>query len=281
MTCHFILLSTLFIAISSNVLAAPKRVSDRPVKVFQINNFDIEVKQLPKGFVGLDAGRAFLALSASTAYGAKDKFESDADFQTRMSRAPESLRMHGTLTAASLVAIAAPIPVADLDFDANSGLTVWREMLFGPYRTEYYTASVEVDSTIKHQGKFQGQNAYGARAEVDQVLVVNNFVKMRIPLTTKAIESSGWTGRALHVAIPTSVSVAKNLLNYDQRSNFRYLFIGRLSTPYVETKVLNLGPATIETRTTGASITQTLLMEVSEIWLYRVTTGEIIGKQKI
>ena len=277
-----LLVVLIFLTAEGELFAASKKEPRSKEQPYQVEGFDKSAERLPKGFLGLDVSRTAKVLAAPKGYGPKDDFESSDTFKQRIARPPESFKLYGSINAASVVALAAPIPVVDVSFYADDGLLVWKPNLGSKDKDGVYTETVDLGMTIKHLERYQGQNSYGARAQVDKVAVSENEVTIAIPEASASIVRGHWPfEHAFRVAFQTPPGIAKKVLDFRERENFRFLLIGKLRAPYVKTRAMSLGDATVATPVTGYVLTRGLILDVQAVWLYRVSTGEIIGKVQI
>lgn len=276
----FALLICLFL--ENEASSAPQKKLISKVQLYQASEFDLSSTRLPMGFLGLDLMRAGKVLSRYENYRSKDKFESDLAFKERIAQAPKSFKLYGSINDTSIVALAAPIPVSDIDFDANEELLIWKPGVQGKPESVVYSTTIDLGISIKQKDEYLGQNSYGARAQVNQVSVSQNEVTIIIPASSENIvKGERPYDNSLRIAFRVSPNTAKDIFDLFGKENFRFLMIGKLRSPYIMGQASSLGDATLESPLTGYVFAKNFLLDVQEVWLYRVSTGEIIAKQHI
>jgi hypothetical protein len=237
----------------------------------------LEWSKVPLNFYGNDFSKLYALLL--TSFKAKDEFETTEAYQKRIAEGAERV-LTGKLSANSLMAFRYDLTDKSIDFSAKYNadkqvLSVVIEsklvsvLSFDNSLKSGYGIPTK-DAELNKLGTYEGQNAYGAKKEVEKselnqyLFTFNNIREFKPFLSDNDI--------SLELSLPPEQA-------REAKSNLSYLLITRLSKPYAGIDVDRLTPK-IDNPVDVTSFKRYLSGRIEEIWIYNRKTGEIYQKLK-
>jgi len=284
-------IASIFLIINVFVII-PSCQSSEGLTKSQFEGFDDNIKQLPKGYFGLDPKELFKHLEKISK---KGEFQTSSEYKA-MLRKP----FFGGLSLKSLMAVSVDIGY-DFKYDAdNKKLTLtvtpngsFSFSAYGYYYLPRIHASFKILSIgngfisdngfpapIESSGFFEllANKEYQDSHEGKTVFGIHRTVKTSIYETYNLYAKN--RNNIKEIRFRFSMPVSKAKLFKKSTSNMRVLIIFTASKPYTGTSIHVHNPTFDEPEEIWAR-RSFILAYVKAVWLYNVKTGEIYQKKKI
>jgi hypothetical protein len=244
--------------------------------------FSTDWQKVPMGFQGDDVEKIYRILSKSPNLKGKTEFETTADYQKRIS---------------DLSKIPLPNKSADsvLTFIYHPKFDSYSSKLTSKYDADAQTLEINLevrtltyvidnenlgltrtpsvmarDVDLKPMGTYEGETAYGVKRTIERSLMTYYFIGINNANSFSGIKSG--YDRRIKFTLPLAPAKAKEI-----KENLAVLYVGKLVSPFSALSGSRLKPTVDKPRdlTVGEFI---LTMNVSDIWFYNSTTGEVVAK---
>lgn len=241
--------------------------------------FDVKEEKLPGKYVGHDYRKIYDALKRIKP---KSEFEPTTDYEKRLAE-NATISLYGLLTVDSILAFSIN---QDLDIKYNADENVLTVSLEGDFYVGEITergnykkyAKFKLFEHYKKTGSYIGANAFNRKIQVEKgisnqyCIAFNIMGKKVINNSYSAIKGDDCQEFKDSIILPAAeASKAKD--------NTAILFIGKLRPPYLDYGY-SPGNPKIDYPYDIYRQYYSILMDVSEIWIYNIVSGEIYKKIK-
>jgi hypothetical protein len=252
-----------------------------------ITSFDIQVDKLAPGFTGHNIKAIFKDLVTKKDKAVKGEFETTAEFEARLQRETQ-VPILGRLDRNGYFAFVINNSSGETFYDADSqvmtiaiALGSGSESIYKDSNKKALASHVEVKSE-----KYEGSNAYGAKATVTRNLgeyydvAFQNYSRFGVSrYIDSRTRSEGYTEDAfakdvIIVRIPMDVALAREV-----KSRLKILAIVNLVEPYTYEGSFYEKP-TISRPDEYVIQYHFLNTELLQLWIFDESTGRIFAKQK-
>jgi hypothetical protein len=131
----------------------------------------------------------------------------------------------------------------------------------------------DLDGTILYGDHYLGANAYGATADVTQVIAKSYSLAVENG-TWLTLRNPGYAMQGAKVTLPIKLSPEKAK---DLAGNIGVLLVGNLQTPWVS-RSLSVSTPTLENPSDVSDIRAYLHIDPTAVWLIDIRTGEVLFK---
>lgn len=257
----------LFVSLSacSGWCQHPERASASPT--YLSSAFDIEQKQLPKGFKGHSAERIYEALSHRKATAQKSEFESQAEYQQRMAHISEQAFMPSLHPADIFAFLSSHLIVS---YDAEKKQLEMQNPFTRDPNNEAQFDGLEApwSESIAQKGSYLAQNRFGAVWRIRREVITQYDLFTTDP---------AWNTNTMFVdpplTLPMSPLKAKAI-----KGSLRALVVCSLAPPFVGRSSRSFDEATLHEPLDRTFVIHNLYVDVREIWIVNPSSGEILGR---